>query len=155
MRGGRTNLLGIVPGGSSVPILNAEECDRALLDFDSLKDLNSGLGTVRLGSGASASPVASATRARGVNFGQLLIRSQGAVIVMDQSTDIVAAISRFAKCVRAALARADRAGATSTRAAANALPAARGLPGWVRASAGELDCEDSLRALAVHVPEPR
>ena len=74
MRGGRTNLLGIVPGGSSVPILNAEECDRALLDFDSLKDLNSGLGTVRLGSGASASPVASATRARGVVFLQLLIR---------------------------------------------------------------------------------
>lgn len=47
VRGGRTNLLGIVPGGSSVPVLNAEECDRALLDFDSLKDLNSGLGTVR------------------------------------------------------------------------------------------------------------
>ncbi|KAH0445404.1 hypothetical protein IEQ34_025511 [Dendrobium chrysotoxum] len=66
VRGGWDNLLGIVPGGSSVPILTKEECETALMDFDSLKDLNSGLGT-------------------------------GAVIVMDKSTDIVAAIARFSK----------------------------------------------------------
>merc|ERR1711939_233755 len=45
VRGGWDNLLGIVPGGSSVPVLNKQECEEALMDFDSLKDLNSGLGT--------------------------------------------------------------------------------------------------------------
>ncbi|KAK9897188.1 NADH-ubiquinone oxidoreductase [Cystobasidium minutum MCA 4210] len=45
VRGGWDNLLGIVPGGSSVPVLNKEECETALMDFDSLKDLGSGLGT--------------------------------------------------------------------------------------------------------------
>lgn len=64
--GGWDNLLGIVPGGSSVPVLTKTECEEALMDFDSLKDLHSGLGT-------------------------------GAVIVMNKSTDIVAAIARFAK----------------------------------------------------------
>ncbi|KAI9616805.1 hypothetical protein KEM48_005051 [Puccinia striiformis f. sp. tritici PST-130] len=64
--GGWDNLLGIVPGGSSVPVLTKPECEEALMDFDSLKDLHSGLGT-------------------------------GAVIVMNKSTDIVAAIARFAK----------------------------------------------------------
>ncbi|KAA1074302.1 NADH dehydrogenase [ubiquinone] flavoprotein 1, mitochondrial [Puccinia graminis f. sp. tritici] len=64
--GGWDNLLGIVPGGSSVPVLTKPECEEALMDFDSLKDLYSGLGT-------------------------------GAVIVMNKSTDIVAAIARFAK----------------------------------------------------------
>ncbi|KAI8450412.1 hypothetical protein BY996DRAFT_8549613 [Phakopsora pachyrhizi] len=39
------NLLGIVPGGSSVPVLTKPECEEALMDFDSLKDLSSGLGT--------------------------------------------------------------------------------------------------------------
>ena len=66
VRGGWDNLLGIVPGGSSVPILTKPLSEEALMDFDSLKDLGSGLGT-------------------------------GAVIVMDKSTDIVAAISRFSK----------------------------------------------------------
>jgi NADH dehydrogenase (ubiquinone) flavoprotein 1 len=64
VRGGWDNLLGVIPGGSSVPVLNKAQCEDALMDFDSLKDLQSGLGTA-------------------------------AVIVMDKSTDIVAAISRL------------------------------------------------------------
>ncbi|KAF8761421.1 NADH-ubiquinone oxidoreductase chain 2 [Rhizoctonia solani] len=41
--GGWDNLLGIVPGGSSVPILPKKMCED--MDFDSLKDAQSGLGT--------------------------------------------------------------------------------------------------------------
>ncbi|KAJ7580992.1 hypothetical protein C8J56DRAFT_958766 [Mycena floridula] len=62
--GGWDNLLGIIPGGSSVPVLPIKKCEEVLMDFDSLKDAQSGLGT-------------------------------GAVIVMDKSTDIIAAIARF------------------------------------------------------------
>ncbi|CAE6465874.1 unnamed protein product [Rhizoctonia solani] len=43
--GGWDNLLGIVPGGSSVPILPIKKCEEVLMDFDSLKDAQSGLGT--------------------------------------------------------------------------------------------------------------
>ena len=39
------NLLAVVPGGSSVPLLPKEICDTVLMDFDSLKDVQSGLGT--------------------------------------------------------------------------------------------------------------
>ncbi|KAN0066310.1 NADH dehydrogenase [ubiquinone] flavoprotein 1, mitochondrial [Thecaphora frezii] len=66
VRGGWDNLLGIVPGGSSVPVIPKHVCERALMDFDSLRENQTSLGT-------------------------------GAVIVMDKSTDIVAAISRFSK----------------------------------------------------------
>lgn len=45
VRGGWDNLLGIVPGGSSVPILPANKCGDVLMDFDSLKDAQSSLGT--------------------------------------------------------------------------------------------------------------
>lgn len=45
IRGGWDNLLGIVPGGSSVPVLPKDLCEKALMDFDSLRDLQSGLGT--------------------------------------------------------------------------------------------------------------
>ncbi|GAA5861593.1 hypothetical protein JCM8547_008085 [Rhodosporidiobolus lusitaniae] len=45
VRGGWDNLLGIVPGGSSVPVLPKHHCEEALMDFDSLRDLQSGLGT--------------------------------------------------------------------------------------------------------------
>ncbi|EJD35592.1 NADH-ubiquinone oxidoreductase [Auricularia subglabra TFB-10046 SS5] len=62
--GGWDNLLGIIPGGSSVPVLPIDKCNEVLMDYDSLKDAQSGLGT-------------------------------GAVIVMDKSTDIVAAIARL------------------------------------------------------------
>ena len=45
VRGGWDNLLGVIPGGSSVPVMNKETCDTVLMDFDSLRDVRSGLGT--------------------------------------------------------------------------------------------------------------
>ncbi len=66
VRGGWDNLKAVIPGGSSTPILPKRICDEQLMDFDALKDNQSGLGTA-------------------------------AVIVMDQSTDIVRAIARLAK----------------------------------------------------------
>tara|TARA_B100000470_G_C19624428_1_gene316920 strand:- start:9 stop:638 length:630 start_codon:yes stop_codon:yes gene_type:complete len=66
VRGGWENLLAIIPGGSSVPLIPKSVCDNVLMDFDSLIEVNSGLGTA-------------------------------AVIVMDQSTDIIAAIWRLSQ----------------------------------------------------------
>ncbi|MGY8963769.1 MAG: NADH-quinone oxidoreductase subunit NuoF [Rhodospirillales bacterium] len=62
--GGWDNVQGIIPGGSSVPCLPKDICDNILMDFDSLRDVKSGLGTA-------------------------------AVMVMDQSVDIIAAITRL------------------------------------------------------------
>lgn len=45
VRGGWDNLLGVIPGGSSVPILPKSICDDVLMDFDALRDVKSGLGT--------------------------------------------------------------------------------------------------------------
>lgn len=45
VRGGWSNLKAIIPGGSSVPLLPKEICDTVLMDFDSLKEVKSGLGT--------------------------------------------------------------------------------------------------------------
>ncbi|MCC3306133.1 NADH-quinone oxidoreductase subunit NuoF [Sneathiella sp. HT1-7] len=45
VRGGWDNLLAIIPGGSSVPMLPKDICDTMLMDFDSLRDAQSGLGT--------------------------------------------------------------------------------------------------------------
>jgi NADH dehydrogenase (ubiquinone) flavoprotein 1 len=45
VRGGWDNLLGIIPGGSSVPVLPKYICDDVLMDFDALKEHKSGLGT--------------------------------------------------------------------------------------------------------------
>ncbi len=45
VRGGWDNLLAIIPGGSSVPVLPKAICDTVLMDFDSLRDVRSGLGT--------------------------------------------------------------------------------------------------------------
>jgi NADH-quinone oxidoreductase subunit F len=64
VRGGWDNLLAIIPGGASVPLLPKAICDNVLMDFDALRDVKSGLGTA-------------------------------AVMVMDKSTDIVAAIARL------------------------------------------------------------
>jgi NADH-quinone oxidoreductase subunit F len=64
VRGGWDNLLAVIPGGSSVPCIPASECDDLPMDFDSLKAVNTGLGT-------------------------------GGVIVMDKSTDMIAAIARL------------------------------------------------------------
>ena len=62
--GGWENLLAVIPGGASVPLIPKHICDTVKMDFDSLKNVNSGLGTA-------------------------------AVIVMNQSTDIVEAITRL------------------------------------------------------------
>jgi NADH-quinone oxidoreductase subunit F len=64
VRGGWDNLLAVIPGGSSVPCIPKHVCDDVLMEFDSLSEARSGLGTA-------------------------------AVIVMDKSTDIVAAIARL------------------------------------------------------------
>jgi NADH-quinone oxidoreductase subunit F len=45
VRGGWDNLLAIIPGGSSVPLLPKSICDEVLMDFDSLRAVQSGLGT--------------------------------------------------------------------------------------------------------------
>jgi NADH-quinone oxidoreductase subunit F len=45
VRGGWNNLLAIIPGGSSVPLLPKSICDDVLMDFDSLRAVKSGLGT--------------------------------------------------------------------------------------------------------------
>nr|WP_223158717.1 NADH-quinone oxidoreductase subunit NuoF [Wolbachia endosymbiont of Pentalonia nigronervosa] len=64
VRGGWDNLLAVIPGGSSVPLIPKSICNTVEMDFDSLKAVQSGLGTA-------------------------------AVIVMDKSTDIIAAIEKL------------------------------------------------------------
>jgi len=66
VRGGWDNLKAVIPGGSSVPLIPKSVCDDIRLDFDDLKNAQSGLGTA-------------------------------AVIVMDQSTDVIKAICRLSK----------------------------------------------------------
>ena len=66
VRGGWGNLKAVIPGGSSVPLLTAAQCENAIMDFDWLREQRSGLGTA-------------------------------AVIVMDQSTDVIKAIARLSK----------------------------------------------------------
>jgi NADH:ubiquinone oxidoreductase subunit F (NADH-binding) len=48
IRGGWDNLLAIIPGGSSVPLLPKDICETVLMDYDSLKDVRSGLGTAAI-----------------------------------------------------------------------------------------------------------
>ncbi|MCM2343721.1 MAG: NADH-quinone oxidoreductase subunit NuoF [Alphaproteobacteria bacterium] len=64
VRGGWDNLKAIIPGGSSTPLLPRSICDTVLMDFDALREAQSGLGTA-------------------------------AVIVMDESTDVIRAIARL------------------------------------------------------------
>ena len=45
VRGGWDNLLAIIPGGSSTPMIPQEVCEKALMDFDSLRDNQTALGT--------------------------------------------------------------------------------------------------------------
>ena len=45
VRGGWDNLLAVIPGGSSTPMLPKELCETVPMDFDSLKELGTGLGT--------------------------------------------------------------------------------------------------------------
>ena len=66
VRGGWDNLLAVIPGGSSMPLVpaGADWADTLLMDFDGCRDKKSALGTA-------------------------------AVIVMDKSTDIVRAMARI------------------------------------------------------------
>ena len=43
--GGWDNLKAVIPGGSSVPLIPKDICDGVLMDFDSLTEVKSGLGT--------------------------------------------------------------------------------------------------------------
>lgn len=45
VRGGWDNLLAVIPGGSSTRLIPKDICDTVLMDFDSLRAVNSGLGT--------------------------------------------------------------------------------------------------------------
>jgi NADH-quinone oxidoreductase subunit F len=45
VRGGWDNLLAVIPGGASVPLIPKSVCDDVLMDFDSLRTARSALGT--------------------------------------------------------------------------------------------------------------
>jgi len=45
VRGGWDNLLAVIPGGASVPLIPKSICDEVLMDFDALVEVKSGLGT--------------------------------------------------------------------------------------------------------------
>jgi len=45
VRGGWDNLLAVIPGGSSTPLIPKSVCDDVLMDFDALREVKSGLGT--------------------------------------------------------------------------------------------------------------
>jgi NADH-quinone oxidoreductase subunit F len=48
VRGGWDNLMGVIPGGSSTPVLPKSICGEVLMDFDSLVAVKSALGTAGL-----------------------------------------------------------------------------------------------------------
>lgn len=45
VRGGWDNLLAIIPGGASCPVIPAEQCDELIMDFDGTRAVKSSLGT--------------------------------------------------------------------------------------------------------------
>jgi len=45
VRGGWSNLLAVIPGGSSMPLIPAHDCERLLMDFDGTREFKSALGT--------------------------------------------------------------------------------------------------------------
>jgi len=45
VRGGWDNLLAVIPGGSSMPLVPASQCQDLRMDFDALRDVKSALGT--------------------------------------------------------------------------------------------------------------
>ena len=45
VRGGWDNLLAVIPGGSSMPLIPADQCDELQMDFDGCAALKSSLGT--------------------------------------------------------------------------------------------------------------
>ena len=64
IRGGWDNLLAVIPGGASCPLIPAADCQDLIMDFDGTRAAKSSLGTAGM-------------------------------IVMDKSTDVVAAIARI------------------------------------------------------------
>lgn len=48
VRGGWDNLLGVIPGGSSTPIIPRHVCDDVLMDFDDLVRAETALGTAAI-----------------------------------------------------------------------------------------------------------
>ena len=48
VRGGWDNLLAIIPGGSSMPVVPAAMCQELTMDFDSLSKLKSAFGTAAI-----------------------------------------------------------------------------------------------------------
>ncbi|AIL65949.1 NADH-quinone oxidoreductase subunit F [Rickettsiales bacterium Ac37b] len=48
VQGGWDNLLAVIPGGASVPMIPKSVCDTVLMDFDSLREVKSGLGTASI-----------------------------------------------------------------------------------------------------------
>jgi NADH-quinone oxidoreductase subunit F len=64
VRGGWDNLLAVIPGGASCPVVRADQITDAQMDFDGMRAIGSSFGT-------------------------------GGLIVMDKSTDVIAAISRI------------------------------------------------------------
>lgn len=45
VRGGWDNLLAVIPGGSSTPVIPRDICETVHMDFDSLREVNTALGT--------------------------------------------------------------------------------------------------------------
>src|SRR5499433_2683638 len=45
VRGGWNNLLAVIPGGSSMPLIPARDCEHLLMDFDGTREFKSALGT--------------------------------------------------------------------------------------------------------------
>ena len=54
VRGGWDNLLAVIPGGSSTPVLPKEICDTVLMDFDALRDVKSALRALARRAAAAA-----------------------------------------------------------------------------------------------------
>lgn len=48
VRGGWDNLLAVIPGGSSTPLIPKSVCEEVLMDFDGLIQAQTGLGTAAL-----------------------------------------------------------------------------------------------------------
>jgi NADH:ubiquinone oxidoreductase subunit F (NADH-binding) len=108
VRGGWENLKGVIPGGCSVPVITRDVSEKVLMDYDSLKDHGTSLGT-------------------------------GAIIVMDNTTDMISAIARFVSRSRAITHGSEqsadlgwesfRARSTSTSRVVSAHRAGRERPG--------------------------
>ncbi|RJL06250.1 NADH-quinone oxidoreductase subunit NuoF [Paracoccus aestuarii] len=45
VRGGWKNLKAVIPGGASCPVLTAEQCENAIMDYDGMRELRSSFGT--------------------------------------------------------------------------------------------------------------